>query len=278
MNGVPRLHPALVGLVGVGAGASTAALGTRLLLSRQAQAARRVIGKPLGEEALPADRVYRGDGAQIIDLLLVGDSIAAGLGAEKPGGTLGRQVAKRLARRTGRTVRLRVVARVGAETSMLAEQLATLEPDYRPHVSVVVVGGNDVTHRVRTRDSRAHLAAVVAALKDRGSAVVVGTCPDLGALGAVPQPLRALAGLMSRRLAAAQRQVAAEGGAYAVTLATVVGPFFVTRPDEMFAADRFHPSGAGYRRTAKALLPSVLAALGEEAAVPFGHHAPHGTS
>jgi len=54
----------------------------------------------------------------------------------------------------------------------------------------------------------------------------------------------------------------------------VVGPFFIARPDEMFALDRFHPSGAGYRRTAKALLPSVLAALGCVDAVPAGHHAP----
>lgn len=261
-------------LLGVGAGASTAVVAARLLLARQAQLARRAIGKPLGEEAPVADRTYRGTSGEPVDLLLVGDSIAAGLGAEKPGRTLGRQLAKRVARSTGRPVRLRVVARVGAETSMLAEQLATLEDDYRPHVSIVVVGGNDVTHRVRLSESRARLAEVVVALQERGSTVVVGTCPDLGALRAVPQPLRTLAGLMSRQLATAQRQVAAEHGAYAVTLASVVGPFFVTRPDEMFAEDRFHPSGAGYRRTAKALLPSVLAALGERDAVPFGHHAP----
>ncbi|WP_238694558.1 hypothetical protein [Nocardioides daphniae] len=90
----------------------------------------------------------------------------------------------------------------------------------------------------------------------------------------MPQPLRTLAGLLSRQLAAAQRQVAADLGAHAVSLATVVGPFFVTQPDQMFSQDRFHPSGVGYRRTAKALLPSVLAALGEVDEVPFGHHPP----
>ena len=59
-----------------------------------------------------------------------------------------------------------------------------------------------------------------------------------------------------------------------MSLADVVGPFFITNPDEMFSLDRFHPSAAGYKRTAKAVLPSVLAALGEVDAVPFGHHAP----
>jgi len=59
-----------------------------------------------------------------------------------------------------------------------------------------------------------------------------------------------------------------------VSLADVVGPFFITQPDEMFALDRFHPSGAGYRRTARALLPSVLAALGLRECLPAGHHRP----
>lgn len=258
-----RLHPALAALVGVGTGTSAAALATRLLLARQARTARRAIGKPLGEEAPVADRVYRGASGEPVELLLLGDSIAAGLGAERPGRTLGRQLAKRVARRTGRTVHLRVAARVGAESSLLAEQLASLPSDHRPHVAVVVVGGNDVTHRVRPAHAGAHLADTITALRRRGSAVVVGTCPDLGALRAIPQPLRTLAGLRSRQLAHVQRRVAAEHGAYAVSLSTLVGPFFVTRPDEMFAEDRFHPSGAGYRRTAKALLPSVLAALEE---------------
>ena len=51
-------------------------------------------------------------------------------------------------------------------------------------------------------------------------------------------------------------------------------PFFVSNPDEMFALDRFHPSPLGYKRTAAAMLPSVLAALGVLDDLPFGHHAP----
>jgi lysophospholipase L1-like esterase len=54
----------------------------------------------------------------------------------------------------------------------------------------------------------------------------------------------------------------------------VVGPFFITNPDEMFSLDRFHPSAKGYKRTAKAILPSVLAALGVRDEVPFGHQSP----
>ena len=90
----------------------------------------------------------------------------------------------------------------------------------------------------------------------------------------MPQPLRALGSRASRQLAAAQREAALSHGARAVSLATVVGPFFITNPDEMFSLDRFHPSTHGYKRTAKAMLPSVLAALGHADDLPIGHHAP----
>jgi lysophospholipase L1-like esterase len=249
-------------------------IATRLLLRAQARVARAVIGKPLGEEAPRADRVYKKSHGDRVELLLLGDSIAAGLGADDPRRTLGGELARRLARRSRRAVRLHTAARVGAETSMLRAQLAALPPGYRPDVAVVVVGGNDVTHRVRTATSRAQLAEAIESLHALGAEVVVGTCPDLGTLRAIPQPLRGLGSLASRQLAAAQREVALSLGARAVSLAEVVGPFFLAQPDQMFAIDRFHPSAAGYRRTAKALLPSVVAALGHEGPLPFGHHAP----
>jgi lysophospholipase L1-like esterase len=246
----------------------------RLLLRRQAAVARRLIGKPLGEEALDADKKYKKKYGATLDLLVAGDSIAAGLGAQLPKETLGARLATRLARATRRAVRLRTVAEVGAESSMLAAQLAGLPPSYRPDVAVIVVGGNDVTHRVPVAESVRHLAEAIAALRGRGAAVVVGTCPDLGALRPVPQPLRALGSRASRQLAVAQETAAVRGGAHAVSLARVVGPYFITNPDEMFSLDRFHPSAAGYERTAKALLPSLLAALGLEQDVPFGHRHP----
>lgn len=271
---VRALRTLLVVVVTVLTAAATTVLLLRELLRRQAAVARRLIGQPLGEEAPQADRVYKKRKGRRIELVVVGDSIAAGLGAEDPRGTLGSRLARQVAKRTDRAVRLRTIAKVGSETSMLLDQIATLPASARPDVAVVVVGGNDVTHRVPVSESVAHLRSAIEELQARGAAVVVGTCPDLGALRPVPQPLRALGSRASRQLAAAQREAALELGAWVVSLADVVGPFFITNPDEMFSLDRFHPSAQGYKRTAKAILPSVLAALGESEDVPFGHHAP----
>ena len=276
MGGVATKHLTRAGValaVASGVGGATA-YAARELLHRQAAQARRAIGKPLGEQAPSADKHYKKKYGEPVDLLVLGDSIAAGLGAERAKHTLAGRLARGVARHAGRSVRLRTAAVVGSESSMLALQLASLPATYRPDVAVIVVGGNDVTHRVPVADSVRHLADAIDELRGRGAEVVVGTCPDLGALRPVPQPLRALGSRASRQLATAQRAVALEHGPRVVSLAHVVGPFFITNPEEMFSLDRFHPSAHGYKRTAKAMLPSVLAALGVVQHLPYGHHAP----
>lgn len=264
----------LVGGAAVLGAISLTAGGTRELLRRQAAIARRRIGKPLGEDAIDASRTWKKSYGDRLELVVLGDSIAAGLGAERPKDTLGGRLARGLAKELQRSVRLRTAAVVGSESSALGGQVDGLPDGYRPDLAVIVVGGNDVTHRVPVSTSVKHLEDAIVRLRGMGAEVVVGTCPDLGALRPVPQPLRSLGSRMSRQLATAQAAAAVRNGAHAVSLARVVGPFFITNPDEMFSLDRFHPSALGYKRTAKALLPSLLTALGEHESLPFGHHAP----
>ncbi|MDQ1137154.1 lysophospholipase L1-like esterase [Microbacterium sp. SORGH_AS 1204] len=242
------------------------AMGLRAVITRQAEIARRRIGKPLGEQALDADRVWRRKKhpGRPVELLLLGDSIAAGLGAGRRRDTLGARLAKGIARERGRPVRLRTAAVVGSETSALPAQLGSLPDGYRADIAVIVVGGNDVTHRVPAARAAGQLGDIVRMLRSDGIPVVVGTCPDLGTLRAIPQPLRALAARSSRQLAAAQASEVHRAGGRVVALARAVGPVFAERPEEMFSVDRFHPSALGYRRTAEALLPAVRAALAEE--------------
>jgi len=244
--------------------AATATVLTRLVLTRQAVIARRRIGKPLGEIALDADRRWRAKlPGEPLELLLLGDSIAAGLGAERPKDVLGARLAKGLAAFLQRPVQLRTVAVVGAQSRDLERQLERLPEGYRADAAVIIVGGNDVTHRTPVSTAAAHLDAAVRALRAVGTVVVVGTCPDLGALRPVPQPLRSLGGQASRQLAHAQGVAARRAGARVVSLRRAVGPLFVAHPDDMFSLDRFHPSALGYRRTADALVPEIVAALAD---------------
>jgi hypothetical protein len=128
-------------------------------------------------------------------------------------------------------------------------------------VAVIMIGANDVTSRARPADSVRNLAEAVRALVAAGCKVVVGTCPDLGTIRPIRQPLRLLARRWSRQLAAAQTiAVVAEGGR-TVSLGSVLGPTFATDRD-LFSSDEFHPSAAGYASAAAVLLPSVADAVG----------------
>lgn len=255
------LRARLLGAAGAAAAVVGVVVAGRMLLTRQAAIARRRIGKPLGEESLDADRVWRRalDGAPI-ELVLLGDSLAAGLGAARRKETLGGRLAKAMAGRMHRPVRLRTAAVVGSESPDLEAQLDGLPADYRPHVAVIVVGGNDVTHRLPVSVSAHHLNQAVRRLRECGAEVVVGTCPDLGSLRPVPQPLRRIVSSLSRRLAEVQAETARHAGAEPVDLRRSVGRMFFDEPEQMFSLDRFHPSPLGYRRTAEALLPAVCRA------------------
>jgi hypothetical protein len=90
--------------------------------------------------------------------------------------------------------------------------------------------------------------------------VVVGTCPDFGVITPIPQPLRSMLSQWSLRLAVLQERAVEDAAGCAVAIAKLVSPQFVDRPD-LFAPDRFHPSGAGYRRAMDVLLPALIEEL-----------------
>lgn len=245
-------------------GGGVTALGAAgvALMAVQVKLARRVIGTPFGQAFPDSDGVYGAGVGAPIELAVLGDSSAAGLGAELPDQTPGAVVARGLSAVAGRPVRLTTVAVVGATSAELDVQVDRLLAQVTPAVALVMVGANDVTHRVRPGVAVRHLARAVERLSEVGCAVVVGTCPDLGTIKPVAQPLRLIARRLSRDLAAAQTVGVVEAGARTVSLGDLLGPEFHRVPHEMFSADRFHPSSAGYAAAAAAVLPSVCAALG----------------
>jgi hypothetical protein len=130
-------------------------------------------------------------------------------------------------------------------------------------LAVIIVGANDVTHRVPRAAACRDLGRAVKRLSDAGAIVVVGTCPDLGTVKPLLQPLRTLARHLSRRLAQAQTVCAVENGGIAVSMGDLLGEMFSSEP-HLWSADRFHPSADGYRRIVDAILPSLLEGLGVE--------------
>ena len=236
------------------AGAALGALGWGVIKG-EAALARRVIGSPFDDS--PDDNgIYGAGRGEPIDVVVLGDSSAAGMGADEPHETVGAIIASGVSALTGRRVRLTNRAVVGAESSDLERQLANaLEDVLAPNVVLIMVGANDVTHRIERSTSVRQLEQTVRRIRALGSEVVVGTCPDLGTIQPIQQPLRSLMKRWSRDLAAAQTVAVVEAGGRTVSLGDLIGPEFDESPHEMFSKDRFHPSAAGYARAAAALLP-----------------------
>ena len=229
------------------------------VIRAEAHHARRTIGEPKDHPPDPTG-VYGRYLGPSLRLVMLGDSSATGLGCDSPAQTPGALLAGGVARDLKRRVHLDVYAVVGARSADLDTQVAkALQTP--ADLAVIMIGANDVTHTVWPGDASAHLGRAVATLRAAGTVVVVGTCPDLGTVKPLLQPLKTVAAYWSRRMATSQAVAVAENDGIAVSLGSLLAEEFHQRAD-LWSADRFHPSPDGYRRVADVLLPSLLEGYG----------------
>ncbi|MGJ9411332.1 SGNH/GDSL hydrolase family protein [Aeromicrobium sp. CF4.19] len=244
------------------AGGGAVLTGYQGVLITQALIAKRAIG--MTDERPPrAEGVYGDDlpGAPL-RVLVLGDSAAVGYGMHTADATPPAMVGIGLAHVLDRPIDVRSEAVVGATTADLREQIdAGLE--HEPDLVMIVIGANDVTHRMPSYVSTRLLGAAVTRLVAADALVVVGTCPDLGSVEPIPQPLRYLARRKSRALARRQTIAVVRAGGRAVSLGGLLGDLFAERSDIMFGEDRFHPSETGYANMVSVLVPSMAAAWRE---------------
>ncbi|WP_051299392.1 SGNH/GDSL hydrolase family protein [Arthrobacter castelli] len=272
-------HHGIQVLTSAGAVAAGGAVLFAALVSWEAVRARKTTeAKQSDYLPLATGRYDDGGGAgEPLHMAVLGDSLAVGLGAETPDRTLGALLAQGLSHVSGRPVQLNNVAVVGARSSGLPGQFATLmQQGNRFDVALIVIGGNDIVNLVRPRDAGRHLASVVHQLRSIGCEVVVASCPNMGTVRPLVQPLRTYAYWASRLLTTTQTIVVLRAGGRTVSLADLLGPMFWRQPKVMFSSDHFHPSSLGYARAADVLLPSICAAAGQrtrkEVTVPHRVH------
>lgn len=233
--------------------------------------ARRLIGvtdaRPPSPDGLYGDNLS----GETVRLLVLGDSAAVGYGMQTQMTTPPAMMGWGLAQLVQGPVQVRSVAVVGAESSDLAEQVDR-GIEFGADVAVIVIGANDVTHLKSMTDAVGDLQVAISRLVAAGTDVVVGTCPDLGTVKPLMQPLRSIARLQSRRMARKQTVGAIEAGARTVSLGSLLASMIREHHDLMFGDDRFHPSASGYAAMARALLPSLADAVHERRSEPLEEH------
>jgi lysophospholipase L1-like esterase len=199
--------------------------------------------------------------ARPLHLVVLGDSLALGIGASTPTGGFAWRVYEGLARtHPGSQVsNFAIGGTTAADVYRLeAERLAHRDAD----VVLLCVGGNDVLRRVSTGSfarSYTRLVGRIRALQPHALIVCCGV-PDV-ALSPIFAPSETN-GIerVTKTDDAAVRRVAAANGAVFFDLYTVTRKER-GRTEAFLSADQFHPSDAGHTLIANALLPVLESAL-----------------
>jgi lysophospholipase L1-like esterase len=172
-------------------------------------------------------------------LLIVGDSTALGTGASTPQASLAGRIAARYP-----SLQVRNLARAGARFADIAEQLR----DAGRHDLILIAGGaNDVMRFTPRPRLGRDIDLTLRRAASQAARVVVVPAPNVGNAPFFPRPL---SWLLSRRARALHRLARASAGmvgaAYVDLYRARAADPFAQDPLRLIAADRLHPSDAGY--------------------------------
>ena len=178
-----------------------------------------------------------------LNLLAVGDSIIAGVGAGELSQALVGQTAAQLAARLECRVDWKARGSIGADSSKILRRLVPRLPGPQADAVILSVGVNDVTGLSRVPVWRQNLIRILEALHHHSPRAIVAVAgiPPLKGFPLLPQPLRALFGLRGETFDKAARKVVSQ-----YPFAIYVPLDFEPHPDK-FSADGYHPSEQSYR-------------------------------
>lgn len=195
----------------------------------------------LPEAAPPIEGVIEGR-EPVLDLVVIGESPVAGIGAPTHALALTGQTAQAWARRTGRSVRWLALGRSGATVRTTIAELVPQLAGRRADAVVIGLGVNDALDRHSASRWCLDLNELILAVRDQVGHVpiVLAGVPPLDRFPAFPEPLRSFLGGYSKTLDRATAE-------FSRTLDRVVyAPMSEgIRPDH-FCVDRFHPGVTGY--------------------------------
>lgn len=223
--------------------------GAGITLAIQASKAKGQLGMQLEltqEECLELDGEY-------LSLVVMGDSLAFGLGADSYHDTPGAILSKYLSKNTGMNIKYTNIAQCGATSENLVKQ-TKIALALAPNLVLMIIGTNDITHAKSTRTGIRHLSRSIEALRNAGAEVYLVPCVDISIVSSIGQPLRSILGAVSKKYAKLQTIKALELGAQVVGQDPIKHHFVCPT---MFAVDRFHPSSKGYKIISEHIISSI---------------------
>jgi len=189
--------------------------------------------------AAGADHGEVGHGPRL-DVLALGDSIIAGVGAGISEAALPARFARELAARLGRRVHWRALGQIGAGARDVQQRLLPKVGTGNIDLVLLSVGINDVVS-LRTRAAfQRDLLGLLEALRGHSPRcrIVIAGMPPLHGFPLLPQPLRYLMGERARSFDRLMQKIA-ENRPSVVYVASTLSP-----QAHHFAADGYHPNAA----------------------------------
>ena len=191
-------------------------------------------------------------------VVVLGDSTAHGIGADRPEQSFGALVARGLARRRGAALLVNLGVSGARADDVLTRQLpgvAALDPD----LVLLSVGANDVTGWTDTDDYLSRMSRILEALERTGATVAVLNVPAIVTAPLLPPPARLLFDVRTHRYNDRLRPLVLgrERAVYVPIYEESREPFERDRTN--FAADEYHPSPKCYALWARIILRALEA-------------------
>ncbi len=213
----------------------------------QAKYVRRKVGRLPDAEGATIGKY--GEQAEVINLLAVGESTVAGVGAKTHNEALTGQFAKHLSQTTKKSVRWHAL---GTSGITIKRTLRELVPNFHPEkmdVILIALGANDVFGLSSPQTFRRNLAKLLEVLREKypDAKIFVANVPMVRDFIVLPNPLR----YILSRLAKLHHFNAID---LISKLANVSYFDDVNRVDDDFFSDGIHPSPKGYDLWSKAMV------------------------
>ncbi len=204
--------------------------------------------KVLIQKAMP----YTLDSGAGFSMLVLGDSTAAGIGADKPEDTVPGRIADEL-----NATHVENYAVSGAVVDDLVLQITEARQTSYDFI-LVQIGGNDIT-RLHPAVQTAQTLTFILKTLPPAKQVLVVSAGDVGAATIIPPFFRPIFTKLNLAYHAEfAKDLGAEGITYVNLHEAPDNELFTTHPEIYLAVDGFHPSGAGYGLWFNAIKPHLI--------------------
>jgi len=188
----------------------------------------------------------------ISTIVMLGDSLAVGIGATQPEHTPGGQLTTLL--HQAHPIAVYCVGSRGAKISEVARHQVPRVAAFTPQLAVVLVGANDVLNRTTKKSFRHSLRQILYTPALSDALIVLFNLPNIALVPAIPRSLKHLVKVRTDTFNHIfQEEADSAPNVLLLDFFSLTTPILQAGSD-LLDRDKFHPNDAGYLRMAQEIV------------------------